>query len=87
MHLKIKKEMIKIELFNIEIDRKKYIKILIIGIVIIVCYILFTFFYFAVPKVYKMGENTKIEETNIVKTGMNSVYRGTCRMKLYRLGL
>lgn len=72
----------KINWLNLEINEKIYQRILFIGIIIIFFYLLITFITFALPKPYKISNNAIIDESNVIKTGINSVYKGRIRLEL-----
>lgn len=72
----------KIDWLDFEITEKVYKRILIIGIAIIICYLGIMLLSFAVPRVYNMDKNTVIVQDGSVKNGINSVYRGSLRLKL-----
>ena len=76
------KEMRKIDWLDFEITEKVYKRILIIGIAIIICYLGVMLLSFAVPRVYNMDKDTVIVQDGSVKIGINSVYRGSLRLKL-----
>ena len=75
--------MITIEFLDLEINNKIYKRIFAIGIVLIVCYCVFTFFYFSLPCIYNMEKNTIVDENNTIKTGINSIYKGNIRLKIF----
>lgn len=74
--------MVKIEFLNIEIDEKIYKRILIVGIIIILGYLIITFSLFAFPVVYKMDSDTVLDEQNQIKIGISEITRGRLKLKL-----
>lgn len=77
-----KKELRKIDWLNIEINEKIFKRLLIVGIIIILGYLLMTFLSFAVPRIYHMDKNTTLDTENTVKNGINHLYRGSLRLEL-----
>lgn len=73
--------MSKIDKLNIEIDEKIFKKILITGIVVVICYLAITFLSFSIPRIYKIDKNTVIDE-GTVKTGITNLYRGSIRLEI-----
>lgn len=67
---------------NFEINEKNFKRILILGIVFIICYLMITFLSFAIPKIYNMDKNTVIDTEGTVKNGINNLYRGSMRLEL-----
>ncbi len=71
-----------IEKWNIEINEKIYKKLLIIGMIVMIAYVLITFLYFSVPRIYRMNPNTKIDMTGSVKNGVNLLKRGKATLEI-----
>ena len=46
------------------------------------CFILLTMIYLALPRVYKMKDNTILDTEGVVKNGINSVHRGAKRLDI-----
>lgn len=67
---------------DLEIDEKIYKKILIIGIVLIICYCIISFLSIAIPRIYKMDKNTIIAEEGEIVTSIDMLYRGSLRLEL-----
>lgn len=74
--------MVKIDFLNIEITEKIYKRILVVGIILILSYLIITFSCFAFPKVYKMDSKTISDDEKKVKTGISEIYRGNLRLRL-----
>lgn len=74
--------MVKIDFLDIEINEKIYKRILVVGIILIISYLIITFFGFAFPGVYKLDSKTVLDEENKVKTGISEIYRGNLRLRL-----
>ena len=56
------------EFLNIEIDERKFIKILIISIVLVIAYLAFTMSSLLVFKSYKLGANTTVDSIDFKNT-------------------
>ena len=78
----LQKELRKIDWLNIEINEKIFKRLLIIGIVVIIAYLLITFLSLSVPRIYNMDKNTVLDTENTVKNGINNLYRGSLRLEL-----
>lgn len=78
----IEKELRKINWLKIEIDEKIYKRLLLIGIVVMIAYLLITFLSFAVPRIYHIDKNTVLDTEGTVKNGINHLYRGSLRLEL-----
>ena len=76
------KELRTIDWLKIEINEKLYKRLLIIGIVLVIAYLMITFLSFAVPRIYHMAQNTVMDTEGTVKTGINHLYRGSFRLEL-----
>ena len=74
--------MVKIDFLDIEINEKIYKRILVIGIILIISYLIITFFGFAFPGVYRNDSKTVIDEENKIKTGISEIYRGSLRLRI-----
>lgn len=74
--------MIKISWLDVEIEGKVYKKIMIAGIVICIVYLLITFMSFALPRVYHLDKNTKMDTEHTVKNGILNLYRGSLRLEI-----
>lgn len=74
--------MIKINWLNAEVEGKVYKRIMIVGIIVSIIYILLTFMSFALPRVYHLGKNTKIDTEHTVKNGILNLYRGSLRLEI-----
>jgi len=73
----------KIDKLDFEINEKNFKRLLIIGIVIMICYLMITFLSFSIPRIYKMDKNTVIDTEGVVKTGINRLERGRIRLELF----
>lgn len=80
--MKEKKELITIKILDLEIDEKVYKRILIIGIVLIICYCMISFLSLAIPRIYIMDKDTMIAEDGEVVTSIDMLYRGSLRLEL-----
>lgn len=76
------KELRKIDWLKIEINERLYKRLLIVGIVLVMAYLIITFLSFAVPRIYHMDKNTVMDTEESVKNGINHLYRGSLRLEL-----
>ena len=74
--------MIKISWLDVEIEGKVYKRVMIAGIVICMIYLLITFMSFALPSVYHLDKNTKVDTEHTVKNGILHLYRGSLRLEI-----
>lgn len=74
--------MVKIDFLDLEINEKIYKRIIIVGIILILGYLIITFSCFAFPKVYKVDSKTISDDENKVKTGISEIYRGNLKLRL-----
>ncbi len=74
--------MIKISWLDVEIEGKVYKRVMIAGIVICMIYLLITFMSFALPSVYHLDKNTKVDTEHTVKNGILNLYRGSLRLEI-----
>lgn len=72
-----------IDKLDIEIDEKIFKRLLVIGIVIIIAYLIVMFLSFAIPRVYIMDKNVVEDTEGTVKTGINILHRGSMRLELF----
>ena len=72
-----------IDKLDIEIDEKNFKRLLVIGIVIIIAYLIVMFLSFAIPRVYIMDKNVVEDTEGTVKTGINILHRGSMRLELF----
>ncbi len=77
-----KKELRKINWLKIEMNEKLYKRLLWIGMIVVIVYLLITFLSFAMPRVYHMDKKTVMDTENAVKCGINHLYRGRLRLEL-----
>ena len=74
--------MIKISWLDVEIEGKVYKRVMIVGITISIVYLLITCISFALPRVYHLDKNTKIDTEYTVKNGILHLYRGSLRLEI-----
>lgn len=65
-----------------EMNEKIYIRLLIVGIIVIVVFLMLNTCSFVIPKNYKLSESTVIDEENLIKNGISKVERGRIALEL-----
>lgn len=61
---------------NMEIDNKKYLNILIIGLILIIIYVILFSASFLIPRVYSLSSDTIVDDDNEIKNGISRINVG-----------
>lgn len=69
-------------MLDFEMNEKNFKKVLIVGIIIVICYLMITVVSFALPRIYLLEKNTILDTDGTVKCGIDILYRGRFKLEI-----